>query len=76
MWQAASSAQMHLKNFCRRSCFSIVVNERNVTESGRSGRKPAEAPGKGFAHLSLHCTRLLLLCLDNILLFLVNSCCP
>lgn len=49
--------------------FSIIINERNATESGRPGRKPAEAPGKDFAHLSLHCTRLLLLCLDISLLF-------
>lgn len=55
---------------------SIVTKERNATESGRSGKKPAEAPGKGFTCLSLHCTRLLLLCLDISLLFLVNSCWP
>lgn len=48
---------------------SIIINERNGTESGRPGREPAEAPGRGFAHLSLHCTRLLLLCLDISLLF-------
>ena len=48
---------------------SILINERNATECGRSGREPAEAPGKAFAHLSLYCTRLLLLCLDMSLLF-------
>lgn len=78
MWLAASSTQLSLKTFVKYLTFfsSVVTKERNATESGRSGREPAEAPGKGFAHLSFHCTRLLLLSLDISFLFLVNSCWP
>lgn len=77
MWLAASSTQLSLKTFVKDLIFfSLLIKERNATGSGRSEREPAEAPGKDFAHLSLHCTRLLLLSLDISFLFLVNSCWP
>jgi len=66
-WQAASSTQPSFKTFVKDLAFfssSGDTKEIKATESGSSGREPAEAPGKGFAHLSLHSTALLLLSLD------------